>query len=397
MRIAIIADSYAPMQSSAAVMLQDMAVEFCMQGYDPVVIVPDPDSHEPVVSSIVNGIEVLRVSCPQTKDISYVRRTFSEFCMPFVMKRNIAKSGILSVKLDGIVWYSPSIFHGPLIRSLKKENQCKSYLILRDIFPEWAVDLGIMGRGLPYMFFKTIERFQYSVADKIGVQTPANLEYFSKKPSLAPSQVEVLHNWLSVSEAEECKISLQFSSLAGRKLFVYAGNMGKAQNILAFFEVIATLDHQRDDVGFVFVGRGSEFESLSREIIKRKLGNTLIFDEIHHNEIPALYAQCNFGLVFLDSRHKTHNIPGKFISYMHYGLPVIACINEGNDLFEMINHRRLGNAFLGVEVDTIISAISEMVDERDFVEEIPANCRAFAKEMFSSSTAVRQISDFLLE
>ena len=100
------------------------------------------------------------------------------------------------------------------------------------------------------------------------------------------------------------------------------GIWGKAQDIAPFFEVIATLDQSRDDVGFVFVGRGSEVESLSAEIIDRNLSNVLIFDEIQHSEIPGLYAQCDFGMVFLDSRHKTHNIPGKFISYMHYGLPV---------------------------------------------------------------------------
>jgi glycosyltransferase involved in cell wall biosynthesis len=254
-----------------------------------------------------------------------------------------------------------------------------------------------MRRGLAYRFFKAIERFQYSVADTIGVQTPANLQYFDKNRSIAPCQVEVLYNWLSVLEATECTISLSDCCLAGRKLFVYAGNMGKAQNIAPFFDVIATLNQSRDDVGFVFVGRGSEVELLSNEIIDRKLNNVLIFDEIQHSEIPSLYAQCDFGMVFLDPRHKTHNIPGKFISYMHYGLPVLACLNEGNDLFEIINSESLGRAFFDVDTERVSAAVLEMVDDPNYVTKIPDDCRIFAKDMYSSTIAVKQITASLVE
>ena len=391
MRVAIIADAYPPMQSSAAVALQDLAIEFRAQGHEPVVIVPTPNISDSVVRSIINGVEALRVQFLPTKDTNYLQRTLGELYMPFVMKRRLKKSDFLSVRLDGIVWYSPSIFHGPFISALKKSHHCKSYLVLRDIFPEWAADLGILRRGILYHFFKGIERFQYSQADTIGVQTPANLQYFSKNQSTATYQVEVLYNWLSVSEATECTISLSDCSLAGRKLFVYAGNMGKAQDIAPFFEVIATLDQLRDDVGFVFVGRGSEFESLSNEIIDRKLSNVIIFNEIQHTEIPGLFAQCDFGMVFLDSRHKTHNIPGKFISYMHHGLPVLACLNEGNDLFDIINSESLGRAFFGVDVGQVVSAVLEMVDDPNYVMEIPDSCRILAKEMYSSKIAVKQI------
>ena len=117
-----------------------------------------------------------------------------------------------------------------------------------------------MRRGLPYHFFKIIERFQYSVADTIGVQTPANLQYFHRNQSIASCHVEVLHNWLSASES---KMHYLFGdcSLAGRKIFVYAGNMGKAQ-ILHLFLIIETLDQLRDDIGFVFVGRAVKFNHL---------------------------------------------------------------------------------------------------------------------------------------
>ena len=391
MKIAIVADAYPPMQSSASIMLEDLAIEFATQGHEPIVIIPDCNITDSVVRSSVNGIKVYRVLCPQTKDLNYFKRTISEFYMPFAMKQNLKKSDFVSIKLDGIVWYSPSIFHGPLIKFLKKLNNCNSYLILRDIFPDWAADLGLMNRGLPYRFFKVIERFQYSVADTIGVQTPANLKYFQKNPSLASCEIEVLNNWLSIRETEVSKNPLNINTLAERKLFVYSGNMGKAQDIKPFFEVIAALDNSRHDIGFIFVGRGSEVSTLKKEILSRNLSNVIIFDEIEHEKLPSLYAQCDFGMVFLDSRHKTHNIPGKFISYMHHGLPVLACINEGNDLLDIINSKGLGHAFIGFNTSRILSAVQEMTNNVDYRKKIPDRCRDFAQKKFSSSNTVGQI------
>ncbi len=397
MKIAIVADAYPPMQSSAAVMLEDLAIEFVAQGHDPVVIIPDSGISASVELSVVNGIKIYRVLCPPTKDLNYFQRTLSELYMPFAMRRNLKKGNFMSAKFDGIVWYSPSIFHAPLIKSLKKANNCKSYLILRDIFPEWAADLGIMRRGLIYRFFKIIERFQYSVADTIGVQSHSNLHYFQNDKSLTNSEVEVLNNWLSISDPPAVSsISLDKSALSGRKLFVYAGNMGKAQNIKPFFEVISILDNTRHDIGFIFVGRGSEVENLRKEIISRNLSNVIIFDEIKHDEIPSLYAQCDFGMVFLDSRHKTHNIPGKFISYMHYGLPVLACINEGNDLMDTINSEGLGFSFVGCETAIVSSAINKMVSSSDYEKKIPNRCRALAAKNFTSSAAVKKITASLI-
>ena len=164
MRIGLIADCYTPMRTSAAIMLEDLAVEFKNQGHIPIVIIPDATIDSPITNTVEKGVQVLRVKVPQIKDIGYMRRILSEIYMPFAILRRLRQNNFLNLELDGVVWYSPSIFHGPLVNALKKSNKCKGYLILRDIFPEWAVNLGIMSRGLPYKFFKAVESYQYTIA-----------------------------------------------------------------------------------------------------------------------------------------------------------------------------------------------------------------------------------------
>lgn len=143
-----------------------------------------------------DGARVIRLKAPKTKDIGYVRRTIGEFLMPFAMLRNLRRSPLAGEKWDGVVWYAPTIFLGPIASALKKASGCRGYLIIRDIFPEWAVDMGLMGRGLPYRFFDAVARYQYSVADVIGVQTPGNKGYFAEWTQRPGRRLEVLQNWL---------------------------------------------------------------------------------------------------------------------------------------------------------------------------------------------------------
>ena len=142
MRIALIADTFPPLRTSGAVQLRDLSREFIRQGHELTVLLPSSELGKPFCIEILDGVEVLRLRAPKTKDINYVRRTISEFFMPYAMRRNFRKSPLARSKWDGVVWYSPSIFLGPLANSMKISSRCRSYLIVRDIFPEWAVDLG---------------------------------------------------------------------------------------------------------------------------------------------------------------------------------------------------------------------------------------------------------------
>jgi glycosyltransferase involved in cell wall biosynthesis len=396
MRIALIADAFPPLRSSGAVQLRDLSLEFARQGHELTVLLPAPELKEDWRVETWNGVRIVRLRSPMTKDISYVRRTIGEFLMPFAMLRNLRKSPLADEQRhwDGVAWYSPTIFLGPITRALKKTSGCRSYLIIRDIFPEWAVDMGLMGKGLAYLFFKAIANYQYSAANVIGVQSQGNLAYFTDWATRSGRRVEVLQNWLAAAPDAECSISISATPLARRKIFVYAGNMGVAQGMDILLDLAQHL-HSREDIGFLFVGRGSDAQRLRNDASLRGLNNVIFFDEIDPSEIPGLCAQCHVGLVALDSRHKTHNIPGKFLSYMQCGLPVLASINAGNDLAELIEKEQVGRACTDNSVASLgslaQSLVADMADDQTF----PGRCKALAARLFSPEVAVRQIVDAL--
>jgi len=390
MRIALIADTFPPLRTSGAVQLRDLSREFARQGHSLCVLLPAPDQREPWKLEEFNGAQVLRLRAPRTKDIGYVCRTLAELAMPFAMLRNLRKSPLAKERWGGVVWYAPSIFYGPLVSAIKKSSGCKSYLIIRDIFPEWAVDMGLMGRGLPYRFFDAVARYQYSVADVIGVQTPGNRQYFDPWLAQSGRQLEVLQNWLDKPAQVRCSIRVDETALAGRKVFVYAGNMGVAQGMDILLDLAEQL-RSRPDVGFLFVGRGSDAARLKAAAQARQLDNVLFFDEIDPDEIPDLYAQCDAGIVALDPRHKSHNIPGKFLTYMQSGLPVLANINAGNDLAEMIRDERVGQVCETNQVDELQQLTEKLLDQIETDSGLSARCTALFEREFAVENTVKQI------
>jgi len=251
-----------------------------------------------------------------------------------------------------------------------------------------------MGRGLPYRVFKAVANYQYSVADVIGVQTPGNLAYFRTPANGSSARLEVLHNWLADSPPIGCKISIPDTHLQGRKIFVYAGNMGIAQGMGILLDLAEQMK-ARTDIGFVFVGRGTDARRLRTDAKQRKLDNVLFFDEIDPDEIPGLYAQCHVGLVALDPRHKTHNIPGKFLSYMQSSLPVLASVNDGNDLVGLIEEQGVGAACTDNSAATLARLAVELLARIDQDAALPARCKQLARAMFEPAVAVEKITTAL--
>jgi glycosyltransferase involved in cell wall biosynthesis len=390
MRIALIADTFPPLRTSGAVQLRDLAREFARQGHVLTVILPSPDHKESWLLEDFDGVQVLRLRAPRTKEIGYVRRTLGEIVMPFAMLRQLRKSPLANERWEGVVWYSPSIFLGHFANVLKKTSGSKGYLIIRDIFPEWALDMGVMGKGLPYYFFNAVARYQYSVANVIGVQTPGNIRYFEGWRKKTGRRLEVLQNWLDEPSYSRCIIRLNETQLSGRKVFVYAGNMGVAQGMDILLDLAERMLF-RVDVGFLFVGRGSDAARIKKAAQKRNLNNVVFFDEIHPDEIPDLYTQCCAGIVALDPRHKSHNIPGKFLTYMQSGLPVLANVNEGNDLAQIIRNEKVGQVCESNQVEELLRLTFNLLTEIEVDPCLSDRCSNLFQREFAVEKTVRQI------
>lgn len=395
MNVLIVTDTYPPLRTSGAQQIYDLGQAFIQEHHQVTIVTPEPNQTQSIDIQTQEGIQVVRVKCFQTKDVNYIQRTAAELINPFVIWSHLKSSQIMNQKIDVVIWYSPSIFWGPLVKRLKAYYQCKSYLILRDIFPDWAKDLGLIKNGPVFWFLKAVEKFQYEQADRIGVQTPNSLTYFVNQHPNLKDKCEVLWIWIGEAKAKPCSIDLSQTSLKGRSIFVYAGNMGVAQNMDCLLDLAGELK-DRKDVGFVFVGRGSEVARLSKRVSDEGLSNTLFFDEIEADEIPALYEQCKVGMLTLDTRHRTQNIPGKFLTYLSCGLEILAFINNGNDLEGIIVDNNLGLALTQDCLGENFRKIQIWLDLLGGNKEISIANRDYCNNRFSTKLATNQIIKSLI-
>lgn len=347
MRIAIIADSFPPLKNSAAVLVFSLAETLADLGHQLLVITPANDIDQSYVEDDYGTFKVLRIHCGKIKSHNQFMRGLNELSLFFSFLYQFKKTHYALNQWDAVIWYSPSIFFGGLVQFLQKKSTY-SYLILRDIVPDWMVDIGLMRKGLSYFLLKWFEIYQYRLADFIGVQSPGNRRYIEKLKLPKLKKLEVLPNWMpSIStrfhflDSQSSFTNLQHTILAARKVLIYAGNLGEAQGIENFAQVILEM-RGHSDCGFLIIGRGSKKEWLQDFIKLHQLDNTLILDEVDLPTLSMYYDQCHAGLVFLDSKHQSHNIPGKFISYLEASLPVAACVNPGNDLVKIIEDEKLG-------------------------------------------------------
>jgi len=395
MNLVLIADAFPPMKTSGAVQIRDLVTELGEQGHKITVLLPDASLKKIWnTETFSTNVTVLRLKAMPTKDISYFRRFIGEQMLSYFMYRHLKKSPLKDMTWDGLIWYSPTIFFGALVEKLRKDSGSRTYLILRDIFPEWAADMGLIKKGAIFRYFKAIERHQYEQADVIGVQTPSNLVYFEEHHAAQKARVEVLNNWLSEPNPEPCSISIADSLLAGRKIFVYTGNIGVAQGIDILID-LATVLQKDKSIGFMFVGRGSAVAEMKEKSVRLGLSNILFYDEIRPNEIPSLLKECHAGLIALDPRHGNDNIPGKFLAYMQSGLPVLGNVNPGNDLLRLVECFRVGQLVSSNSLQALQQATEVLLKEIENDPEIKTRCKELSKTKFSAFSAAEQVAEAL--
>ena len=390
MNLLLISIHYPPYKSSCAVQMRDLAEQLLVDGHKPTVIVPDQNIKTSWTLEKKNGINIYRLSSPKIKDVNFLRRAINEIFLSLYMIIALRKTGLDIKSFHGVIWYSPSIFFGPLIWYIKKKSKIKSYLILRDIFPEWALDLGLLKKSPLYYFFKLAAQFQYYVADSIGVQSVSNLKYLSKLKKRKDKKIEVLNNWLKDSIKTKSSIKINKTKLKNRKIFIYCGNMGVAQGMDIILD-LAVLYRNDKSKGFLFVGRGSEVGRLKTIVKKKALENIIFFDAINSSELDDLFKKCHIGLVSLDPRHKSHNIPGKFITYMRSGLPVLAKINKNTDLEKIINSNNVGRVYSGYNVKDFFVMSKKLIENESERLIMSKNSVKLNKIFFLSSIATKKI------
>lgn len=391
MKLILIVDDFLPHSIKvAAKMMHEMALELKAQGHFVAVLTPAPGQRETLSIKEVDGVHTLFFKTGELKNIGKIKRAINETLLSR-MAWVAAKRYFTDNRYDGIVCYSPSIFFGSLVGRLKQIWNCKSYLILRDIFPQWTVDNGLMKENsLIHRYFSYFERLNYRSADFIGVMSPSNLEFMKAKlPELAG--MEVLFNWSTSIEKviSESKFRTKLG-LQNKIVMFYGGNIGHAQNMMTLVN-LAKKFTGHPHVHFLFVGKGDEVELLLREAENAKLENITYHEPVDQDTYFQMLSEFDIGLFSLHPGHKTHNFPGKLLGYMAYAKPILGCVNAGNDLKAVVNGAGAGFVVDATDSDGLFEAAKRLADSKELREGMGIKGKILLKKRFSVESAAKQI------
>lgn len=395
MKICLIVDDYLPHSIKvAAKMMHELAVEFIAQGHTVLVITPVQEKDERKSGFYLenlDGVEVMRFPSGKVKNVSKPTRLVNEILLSYRAWK-YGKKYFLENPFDLIVYYSPSIFWSGLISRLKKLWKSKTFLVLRDFFPQWVIDNGMIGKNsLPAIFFRWMEKKNYEVADTIGIQSPANIDWFLQNHSAFGNKVKLLYNWATFTNGEKEK-SFHYRKKLGlinKIIYFYGGNIGHAQDMKNILFLAEKMQNEKDAF-FLLVGSGDEVPLIRSGIVEKKLTNLQLLDPLPQKEFDELLSEIDVGLFTLHPAHKAHNFPGKLLGYMVHSKPILGAVNTGNDLKETIHAANAGFVSLAGDIETFYKNAKKLLNI-EIRNQTGEKSKQLLKEKFSTESATTTI------
>ena len=319
----------------------DLLREFIRNGHH-VSILSSTEGSETVIAE--ENSTIYRVPTGKIEKTSFLQKGINTILIEYRFIAAIKKH-LSQVHFDLVLYPTPPITFVGAVKYVKERDRAKTYLMLKDIFPQNAVDIGIMSdhgvKGIIYRFFCRKERQLYAVSDHIGCMSQANADYIIANHSeLNPHKVGICPNCIeivdkSVDAVTRKNIRRKYGIPEDRIVFVYGGNLGRPQGIPFLVECMKT-QKENNQAFFLVVGDGTEYPVLEQYSLTEKQDNFKLMQRLPKEDYDTLVGACDVGMLFLDHRFTIPNFPSRLLSYMQAKLPVLACTDPNTDVGKVI-------------------------------------------------------------
>lgn len=314
-----------------------------------------------------SGVHVLGVKTLNLQKTNLFEKGIATLLIESQFK-NAIKRNLKDVTFDLILYSTPPITFTDVVRFVKKRDGAVSYLLLKDIFPQNAVDIKLISRWNPvYYWFRRKEKALYRVSDYIGCMSPANVEFvLTHNPFVPKERIEVNPNSIELieSDVKPCRKSIRekYNLPIDIPVFIYGGNLGKPQGVDFLLKVLSE-NRNRNDCYFMIIGSGTESQKIQLWFERNKPSNAQLIKGLPKNEYDTLVGCCDVGLIFLDSRFTIPNYPSRLLSYMENKLPVIAATDVNTDIGRIAEAEGYGFWCESVDVRDFNRCLNSLLDK----------------------------------
>ena len=361
-----------PEPHKGATIYTDLAEALYEAGHQITVAVSEqPKNLSQTILKKERGFDVLRVVTGNYYDVSLIEKGITTLMIPIKMRQGISKY-LGNEEFDFVLYEAPPVTNAKLVSWAKKKFKCPSYLMLKDIFPQNAVDIGMIKKNsLLYKFFLRKEKQLYDSASVIGCMSEANKKYILEHNAfINPNKVELFPNTKKLTDKyipEEYTMRQQYSIPNDACVFLFGGNMGKPQYVdLLCDAMVECKDDKR--IFFLFVGRGTERHKLEKIIKDYDIKNALLLENLPRDMYEQITKECDVGLIVLHPNFTIPNYPSRILSYLEYAKPVLAATDNATDIKSIIQKVDCGEWTWSGDLDSFVEKIKKMANSNNLSE-----------------------------
>lgn len=383
----------------------DLMNIFAEHGHQVYIVSPLEKKYHQKTREESNGnVKLLRVKTGNLFGVGMLEKGISQICLARQYTTAIEMAW-KDICFELILYSTPPITLAGTIRGIKKRTHAKTYLLLKDIFPQNAVDIGILNKHLANLLFRRKERQLYQISDYIGCMSAANVAYLLTHNRLEKEKVEICPNTIRLenSKEKENDIPKEFLKeelckkygLPKEKVwFLYGGNLGKPQGIPHLLRCIESVQ-EKAWAHFIVCGTGTELPWLQQQIKEKNYSNMTLIPGLPHMEYEELASGCDVGMIFLDYRFTIPNFPSRLLSYMEKGLPVLTCTDRATDIGQIVEENQFGRACFSNDIGgfgQILQAFQK-VDNREYLGK---NSREYLEKHYTAEEGYQIIIQHFL-
>lgn len=344
---------------------QDLLRKFRDEGHSVYVVTP-VERRKKISTNFKekDGISILQVKTFNIQKTNIVEKGIGTLAIEFQFLHAVKKY-LNKVKFDLILYSTPPITFAKVIEFIKNRDNAQSYLLLKDIFPQNAVDMEMIKEGgfIHRQFLKKEKRL-YQISDTIGCMSEANVAFLkSNNPEVNPEKIEVNPNSIfpisfDYTDLEKEDIRNKYQIPLDKKVLVYGGNLGKPQGLDFLLQTIES--YKVEDIYFLIIGDGTEYPRINNWFNTVKPNNAKLMQRLPKNDYDKLLAACDVGLIFLDAKFLIPNFPSRLLSYLEMGLPVLSATDVNTDIGKVLEESGSGLSVKSGNLDDMIEKLEKI-------------------------------------
>jgi len=339
-------------------------------------------------------ITILRASVYQAHHKSFMHRVFA--FISFMASSFWLGLGVKNVDL---VWgTSPPIFQGVTAWALARLKGAKFLFEVRDLWPQFAVAVGVLTNPVLIRASEWLERFLYRHADRVMVNSPGFREHVKVRGA---KRVELIPNGADPSmfdPADEGMAFRQSHHLAGKFVALYAGAHGMSNDLDVVLEAAKMLQEViiTSDIQIVLLGDGKEKPRLQAQAAEMRLSNVTFVPSMPKSEMSVALAGADACIAILKplEEYKT-TYPNKVFDYMAAGRPVVLAID--GVIREVIESAGCGIFAEPGNPSALAEAIRKLASDKENANQMGLQGRAYLEEHFNRAAIGEKLLGLLEE